>query len=481
MTQKTRMLLTFFINFSVLIVFTVSVFIMGNTWQQKRTSEATEKERQFYFVKVESHLNGVVSFIASISDLYTGDCSRSVVLHMRKELFNIPGAIEFGVIQKEGDHGVVVCNSWGDKDRIKVREPVPHDGFLMTGPHTINSLKMPVFVIKKTVGNFEYNVIIKKNSIDAFFNNGSDMIISNGGNITGEGVLDENYRRSDVINNLIYSVSSSFSKKEHNLYFIPIALFLFILVYFLVTPKWVRTIDRILLKRKIENHYYYNEYQPIVDTKNGRLFSIEVFLRGQDEANAKDTIAKMKSLDLSIDHTIFQIRQIEQSFSKGFILQNNFQVNISSHHLQSAFFVEHILQLKALTCTSLILEMTEDDNLMLQKNIVKEHMARLKEKGCRFAIDDFGIEYSGLSYISEFDFDIVKTDKIFIDDKDQNTAILKSIIAFCNELDIDCIAEGIETKDDNEKINQIGIHLHQGWYHGRPVSAEKITAYTVQL
>jgi EAL domain-containing protein (putative c-di-GMP-specific phosphodiesterase class I) len=139
------------------------------------------------------------------------------------------------------------------------------------------------------------------------------------------------------------------------------------------------------------------------------------------------------------------------------------------------------LQLKALTCTSLILEMTEDDNLMLQKNIVKEHMARLKEKGCRFAIDDFGIEYSGLSYISEFDFDIVKTDKIFIDDKDQNTAILKSIIAFCNELDIDCIAEGIETKDDNEKINQIGIHLHQGWYHGRPVSAEKITAYTVPL
>ncbi|MEP7729838.1 hypothetical protein [Marinomonas primoryensis] len=50
------------------------------------------------------------------------------------------------------------------------------------------------------------------------------------------------------------------------------------------------------------------------------------------------------------------------------------------------------------------------------------------------------------------------------------------------------IAEGIETKGDSEKINHIGIHLHQGWYHGRPMSAEKsrsphecrkITAYTV--
>jgi EAL domain-containing protein (putative c-di-GMP-specific phosphodiesterase class I) len=41
------------------------------------------------------------------------------------------------------------------------------------------------------------------------------------------------------------------------------------------------------------------------------------------------------------------------------------------------------------------------------------------------------------------------------------------------------IAEGIETKGDSEKINHIGIYLHQGWYHGRPMSAEKITAYTV--
>jgi len=479
MTPKVRALLTVFINFSVLIVLTVSVFFVGNAWQQQREFETKDKERQFHFVKVESHLNDVVSFIASISDLYTGDCSHNLVLHMRKELFNIPGAIEFGVIQKEGDHGVVVCNSWGDKERIKVREPVPHDGFLMTGPHMINSLKMPIFVIKKTAGNFEYNAIIKKNSIDAFFNNGSDMTISNGGSITSEDMSGEKYRRSDVINNLIYSVSPAVSKKEHYLYFIPIALFLFILVYFLVTPKWVRAIDKILLKRKIENHYYYNEYQPVVDTKNGSLFSIEVFLRGQDEVNAKDTIAKMKRLDLSIDHTIFQIHQIEQSFSKTFISQNNFQVNISSLHLQSAFFVEHILQLKTLTCTSLILEITEDDNLMLQKNIIKKHMARLKEKGCRFAIDDFGIEYSGLCYISEFDFDIVKTDKIFIDDKDQNIAILKSIIAFCNELDIDCIAEGIETKSDSDKINHIGIHLHQGWYYDRPMSAEKITTYTV--
>jgi EAL domain-containing protein (putative c-di-GMP-specific phosphodiesterase class I) len=453
------------------------MFFIGNAWQQQREFEVKDKERQLYFAKVESHLNEIVSFISSISSRYTGDCPRSFVLLMRKELFNIPGAIEFGVIQKEGDHGTVVCNSWGDKDRIEVRKPVPHDGFVMTGPHTINSLKMSVFVIKKTVNNFEYNVIIKKSSVDAFLNNSSGMMISNGENIIGESTTSEEYRHSDIINNLTYSVSASFLGKEYNLYFIPITLLLFIIAYFLVTPKCVRAIDKILLRRRIENHYYYNEYQPVIDTTDGSVFSIEVFLRSQDDTNAKDTIAKMKSLDLSIEHTIFQIGQIESSFSKAFILQNSFQVNISSQHLESASFVEHILQLTGLTCASLILEVTEDENLMLHKKTIKEHMNSLKEKGCRFAIDDFGIEYSGLSYISEFDFDIVKTDKIFINAKDKNTAILKSIIAFCNELRIDCIAEGIETESDLKKISQLGIHLHQGWFHSRPMKAEDIITY----
>jgi EAL domain-containing protein (putative c-di-GMP-specific phosphodiesterase class I) len=42
------------------------------------------------------------------------------------------------------------------------------------------------------------------------------------------------------------------------------------------------------------------------------------------------------------------------------------------------------------------------------------------------------------------------------------------------------IAEDIETKGDSEKINHIGIYLHQGWYHGRPMSVEKITTYTME-
>ena len=79
MTLKSRMLLTILINLSLLAVFAVSLFFAGNTWQQKSELEAKDKKREFYFSKVENHLNDVVTFISFISDQYAGDCSRHLV------------------------------------------------------------------------------------------------------------------------------------------------------------------------------------------------------------------------------------------------------------------------------------------------------------------------------------------------------------------------------------------------------------------
>lgn len=485
MTQTSRTQLTVLINIFWLALFSAAVFLIGNVWQQQSEYESKERDKQRYFTQVEHHFNDVASFLSSLSNQYSVYCPANFVLNMRKALFNMPGAIEFSVVQTVGDHGVVVCNSWDDKDRMEASLPMAHAGLIIVGPHAINLLDTPVYTIKKTTEYYEFNVIIKQSNLEDFLHHRLGMVLNDGpysanGNVLSSMVTTDLYRPSNVISNLTYSNAPYSEDTINDFYFVPIVLILFILAHFLVTPKWVRAIDKVLLRRKIENHYYYNEYQPVVDTRNGGVFSIEVFLRSKDDDNARDTIEKMKRLDLSIDHTIFQISQIERSFSTEFIREHDFQVNISSRHLKSVFFVEHILALEGLRGTSLILEVTEDENLMLHKNIIKKHMNVLKEKGCRFAIDDFGMEYSGLSYISEFDFDIVKTDKIFMGNTEQNNAILKSVVAFCHELNIDCIAEGIETQDDNEKTIQIGIYLHQGWYHGRPMSANNVIAFTLK-
>ena len=106
MTQKLKAQLTVLINLLLLVFFATSVFFIGNAWQQQRERETREQEQQRYFVQVEGYLQEITSFISSISNHYTGDCPRRFVLLMRKELFNIPGAIEFGVIEKDGDFRV---------------------------------------------------------------------------------------------------------------------------------------------------------------------------------------------------------------------------------------------------------------------------------------------------------------------------------------------------------------------------------------
>lgn len=472
MSTKSRMLITVIINFSLVVILTSSLYFIESKWHQQRELESKEKIQQLYFSEMEGYFKEVANFIAFISVGYTDNCPRSFVLQMRKELFNIPGSIEFGVIQKDDDHGVVVCNSWGENERIEVRKPSPHEGFLITGPHTINSLEMPIFVIKKTTENFEFNILIKKSSVDRFLNNSSDIVIS-----INDKELGDKYRNSDIIDNLSYVVPITDSVKRYNLYFVPTTLLLFLVCIFLVTPRIVILLERRCIRGKIKHHVYYNEYQPIIDTNDQSLFSIEVFLRSKDGVNVKDSIDQIKNLDLCVEYTLFQINLIKSSFNKAFISNNSFQVNISSLHLESDFFVRKMLTLENEICSSLILEVTEDENLMLEKNVIKDHMQKLKQKGYRFAIDDFGVEYSSLSYVSEFDFDIVKTDKIFIENKAKNTAILKSIITLTNELGIVCIAEGIETEKDCQKISQLGIHLHQGWFHSRPMKAEDILAY----
>jgi hypothetical protein len=323
MSAKSRMLLTVLMNFSLVVMLTGSLYIIENEWQHQREREAKSEVKQLYFSTIENYLKEVTDFIDFISISYTDDCPRSFVLTMRKELFNIPGAIEFGVIQKEDDHGVVVCNSWGENERILVRKPSPHNGFLITGPHTINSLEMPIFVIKKTTDNFEFNILIKKSSVDRFLNNSSEIVISINDKEQGE-----KYRHSDVIDNLSYTVPATDSEKNYNLYFIPMALLLLLLCIFLVTPTLVRVIEKRYLRLKIREHVYYNEYQPIIDTNDQSLFSIEVFLRSKDGVNVKDSIDKIKNLDLCIEYTLFQINLIKSSFSKEFISNNSFQVNV---------------------------------------------------------------------------------------------------------------------------------------------------------
>lgn len=116
------------------------------------------------------------------------------------------------------------------------------------------------------------------------------------------------------------------------------------------------------------------------------------------------------------------------------------------------------------------LEITESVFLAdTQENL--KTLERLKALGVSIALDDFGVGYSSLSYLTAFPFDKVKIDKSFIDriDRCETVAVLKSIVQLAKTLKLSIVAEGVETSEQVARVHSLGIALGQGYFFSRPV------------
>ncbi len=104
----------------------------------------------------------------------------------------------------------------------------------------------------------------------------------------------------------------------------------------------------------------------------------------------------------------------------------------------------------------------------------QETLQRIKEMGVRIAIDDFGTGYSSLSYLKQFPLDVVKIDRAFVKDLEQGVsdqAMCRAIIAMTHALDLEVVAEGIETQFQAEFLREAGCHVGQGYYLAMPMAA----------
>ena len=104
-------------------------------------------------------------------------------------------------------------------------------------------------------------------------------------------------------------------------------------------------------------------------------------------------------------------------------------------------------------------------------------MERLKHLGVELALDDFGTGYSSLSYLTAFPFDKIKIDKSFIRNLTQqprSSAIISSIVTLARGLDMSVTAEGVETREEFERLKALGVNFAQGYLFGRPHPIERI-------
>lgn len=158
-------------------------------------------------------------------------------------------------------------------------------------------------------------------------------------------------------------------------------------------------------------------------------------------------------------------------------------VNVSKIQLAHPDFLAMIHRVLAETQMSpskLDLEMTES---VLDSNLEQtyEILSHLRSLGIGLMMDDFGKGYSSLAYLKDFPFDVIKLDRGFISDLNQDTqadaysrAILSGVSQIAKHLGLDLVAEGIETAEQLDSCKALGYHLGQGYYFSKPVSFSKV-------
>lgn len=100
----------------------------------------------------------------------------------------------------------------------------------------------------------------------------------------------------------------------------------------------------------------------------------------------------------------------------------------------------------------------------------------IRELGVKVSMDDFGTGYSSIGLLDLIPLDTLKLDRVFTNDlgKPSKQAIIKAIILLSDSLNLNVIAEGIESQEQANALNQLGCHLMQGYYYGKPMKINEL-------
>ncbi|MEH6357508.1 MAG: EAL domain-containing protein [Pseudomonadales bacterium] len=226
-------------------------------------------------------------------------------------------------------------------------------------------------------------------------------------------------------------------------------------------------------------------YQPQFSLKTGDIFGAEALVRwrhpeaGLIPPDKFIPIAEEQGLINALGQQVLQqaCKDMSNWLKQGINL-DVVAVNVSGHQVQSADFetiIYDTLSEEGLDPQHLQLEITESV-VMGRAEYTIELMERLKMLGITIAIDDFGTGYSSLSYLKRLPVNKLKIDRSFVtglpsDNNDR--AIVKAIIALSENLNLDVIAEGIETIAQQQFLEKAGCHQGQGYLKGKPTPADQ--------
>lgn len=216
-------------------------------------------------------------------------------------------------------------------------------------------------------------------------------------------------------------------------------------------------------------------FQPIVNPQTREVFAYEALVRGANGEGAGHVLGQVNDRNRYAFDQACRVRAIESAARLGLC---DGDARLTVNFLPNAVYkAETCIQttLKAARRTGfpvskLIFEVTESEQITSREHL-KAIFAAYRKMGFTTAIDDFGAGYAGLNLLAEFQPDIIKVDMELtrrIHEDAVRQAILNSIMSFSHALGFTVIAEGIESIDEMQFLQELGIQLFQGYLFARP-------------
>lgn len=239
------------------------------------------------------------------------------------------------------------------------------------------------------------------------------------------------------------------------------------------------------MKSALKNNEFVVYYQPKVSIPDGKCMGLEALIRWKKEDGGlyrpDEFIPLFEKNGFIVEIDLFVFEQVCRQIGE-WIRQGKkaypVAVNISGVHLMEENFLERLIELTKqyqLPAGYIELEITETAFLNNASKVV-EIAKEIKKEGFKLSMDDFGTGYSSLSLLKDLPVDIIKLDRDFFR-KNMNRRekiIISNVIHMARQLEIQVISEGIETKEHEQFLKEIGCDFAQGYLYARPAPIEEL-------
>jgi diguanylate cyclase (GGDEF)-like protein/PAS domain S-box-containing protein len=245
------------------------------------------------------------------------------------------------------------------------------------------------------------------------------------------------------------------------------------------------------MRDAISDEQFYLEYQPKFNIKTGRIIGMEALVRWNHPIIGKISpgkfipLAEETGMIIPLGEWIIKesCKQVVEWDKKNYP-PLPVSINVSVRQFGDNEFITKVEQiLKETKVNPAMLEFEVTESVFADVKNAAVILQQIRKLGIKVSIDDFGTGYSSLTYIKHLPIDTLKLDQSFVKDihvNDESRAIVKAVITLANTIGINVIAEGVEIKEQIEKLMNEGCVCGQGYYFSKPLGVQDFEKFIKQ-